>query len=69
MLIPISWGSTNFQRVFRSFLAAEIQAIAGGQDVQDFCPLVRQEITAGRVDLGDSVSEIHTVPGGIRMRL
>ena len=58
MLSPISWSSTKLQRVCRSFLAAEIQAIAEGQDVQDFCPLVRQEITVGRVDLGDYVSEI-----------
>ena len=52
-------------RVCRSSLAAEIQAIAEGQDEQDFCRLVWQEIETGRVDLGDYVSEIRKVPAAL----
>ena len=65
MLSPIAWSSVKSPRVCRSSLAAEIQAIAEGQDEQDFCRLVWQEIETGRVDLGDYVSEIRKVPAAL----
>jgi hypothetical protein len=64
-LTPISWSSTKSQRVCRSSLAAEIQAIADGQDEQDYCRLVWLEIETGRVDLSNYVSEIRKVPGAL----
>ena len=65
MLSPISWSSTKSQRICRSSLAAEIQAIAEGQDEQDFCRLVWLEIETGVTDLGDYVSGIRQVPGAL----